>query len=100
MGRYAFPAYTTAATPRYLVVWDLHWHLLERQRVEPAADLSDAMAGAIDRLAYHGWQAEATPEYGFVFIRNGAERRLLMLTPRDPNCTAAQAFNPFRPPDP
>lgn len=37
-----------------------------------------------------------TPEYGFVFIRNGAERLLIMFNPRDPNCTAAQSFNPFR----
>jgi hypothetical protein len=30
------------------------------------------------------WGAEGTPEFGFVFIRNGDERRLLMLTSRDP----------------
>jgi hypothetical protein len=30
-----------------------------------------------------------------VFIRNGAERRLLMLTPRDPYDTAPQSFDPF-----
>jgi hypothetical protein len=42
-----------------------------------------------------GWQAEATSEYGFVFIRKGADRQLLMLTPRDPRSTGAQSFNPF-----
>jgi hypothetical protein len=55
-----------------------------------------AMAETIDRLSGKGWQAEATPEYGFVFIRNGADRRLLMLTPRDPHSTGAQSFNPFQ----
>lgn len=30
-------------------------------RLEPAADLSGAMAASIARLASEGWQAEATP---------------------------------------
>jgi hypothetical protein len=95
MGRYTFPAYNKVPTPRYVVVWDLHWHVLECQRLEPAADLSSAMATAIERLAGEGWEAEATPEYGFVFVRNGTDRRLLMLTPRDPHSTAPQSFSPF-----
>jgi hypothetical protein len=78
-------------------VWDLHWHVLECQRREAAADLSGAMAAAIERVAGEGWQAEATPEYGFVFIRCAGERRLLMLTPGDPYSTMAQSFNPFAP---
>lgn len=51
---------------------------------------------AIGRLEAEGWQAEATPEYGFVLVRRGPDRRLLMLTPRDPYSTGAQSFNPFR----
>jgi len=61
-----------------------------------AADLSGAMTATIERLAVEGWQGEATPEYGFIFIRRDGERRLLMLTPRDPYSTTAQSFNPFR----
>ena len=80
MGRYTFPAFTRATTPRYVVVWNLHWHMLDCQRLKAAADLSSAMAATIDRLANEGWEAEATSEYGFVFIRNGTDRRLLMLT--------------------
>jgi hypothetical protein len=53
------------------------------------------MATAIERLAGEGWQAEATPEYGFVFIRRESERRLLMLTPRDPYSATMQSFSPF-----
>ncbi len=96
MGRYPFPAFNKAPTPRHLVVWDLQWALIDCQRLEPAADLSGAMAATIERLSGEGWQAEATPEYGFVFIRREAERRLLMLTPRDPHSTGAQSFNPFK----
>ena len=96
MGRYTFPAFNRAPAPRYVVVWDLHWHVVEWERLEPAADLSGAMTEAIERLEGEGWQAEATPEYGFVFIRREAERRLLMLTPRDPQDTGTQSFNPFQ----
>src|SRR5258708_4352282 len=42
---------------------------LSARRLEPATDLSGAMAATLDRLVGEGWQAEATPEYGFVFIR-------------------------------
>jgi hypothetical protein len=96
MGRYTFPAYNKAPTPRYVVLWDLHWHVIECQRLEPAADLSVAMAATIERLAAEGWQAEATPEYGFAFIQREGERRLLMLTPRDPADSTPSSFNPFR----
>jgi len=97
MGRYTFPAFNKAPTPRYVVVWDLHWHVLEYQRLEAAADLSGTMAATIDRLASEGWEPEATPEYGFVFIQREGKRRLLMLTPRDPYSTEPQSFNPFGP---
>ena len=51
MGRYTFPAFNKAPTPRYVVLWDLHWHVIECQRLEPAADLSGAIAATITRLA-------------------------------------------------
>ena len=61
----------------------------------PGADLPAGMAAAIEQLTTEGWAAEATPEYGFVFIRSGTDQRLLMLTPRDPYSTAMQSFSPF-----
>lgn len=59
--------------------------VIEAQRLEPAVDLSGAMVDAIERLATDGWQIEAEPRFGFAFIRRASERRLLMLTPRDPH---------------
>jgi hypothetical protein len=97
MGRYTFTAYRTATTPRYVVVWDLQWQVLNCRRLEPATDLSGAMAAAIELLESEGWQAEGSAKYGFVFIRRGADRQLLMLTERDPYDTRAQSFSPFRP---
>jgi len=54
MGRYTFPAFNTTPTPRCVVLWNLHWHVLDRQRREPAADLSGAMAATIERLKGEG----------------------------------------------
>jgi hypothetical protein len=95
MSRYTFHAFNRAPTPRYVVLWDLYWNTLEVARLEPRADLSGAMAAAIGRLEGDGWHAEASPDYGFVFVCSGAERRLLMLTERDPYSTGAQSFSPF-----
>jgi hypothetical protein len=96
MGRYTFSTFTTSTTPRYIVVWDLQWNILDSQRLEPASDLSAAMTATIKRLEIDGWRAETTPEYGFTFIRRDLERRLLMLTPRDPYSMALQSFDPFK----
>ena len=78
------------------MIWDLQWKPLQWQRLESGADLRFAMAAAIDAQAAQGWQVEGTPEYGFVFMRRDAERRLLMLTPRNPEDRTPQTFSPFR----
>src|SRR5580698_3312958 len=96
MARYRFTAYENDTQPRYLVVWYLQWKILDLQHLEPTADLRGAMAATIERLQGDGWQAEGAAEYGFVFIRREGERRLLMLTPRDPLDATSQSFDPFK----
>jgi hypothetical protein len=96
MGRYKFIAYSRSAAPRYIVVWSLQWQIVECQRVEPNADLSAAMSKTLQQLEAQGWQAEAGTPYGFAFIRRQSERRLLMLTPRDPFDSSLQSFDPFK----
>jgi hypothetical protein len=96
MGHYRHQVYAKDTTPRSVAVFGLQWQVIESQRLEPTADLYGAMTAAIERLAAEGWEAEDEPRFGFVFIRRDGERRLLMLTPRDPHDTRPQAFNPFR----
>jgi hypothetical protein len=50
------------------------------------------MAAAIERLARDGLEAEAEPRFGFAFVRRAGERRLLMLTPRDPRPLSFSLF--------
>lgn len=96
MGRYQYTAYDKDTRPRYVVVWDLQWSVVECQRLEPATDLSAAMMATIERLKNEGWEAEGNANFGFVFIRNATERRLLMLTARDPYSCELQSFSPYR----
>jgi hypothetical protein len=96
MGRYRHQVYGKATTPRWITVFGLQWQRIECQRLDPGVDLQRAMSAAIERLAGEGWQIEAEPRFGFAFIRRDGDRRLLMLTPRDPLDTTPQSFNPFR----
>src|SRR5271166_2647865 len=96
MSRHPFAGYQNDKEPRYITVFGLQWQLIDCRRVDAAADLPAAMTAAIEQLEREGWQAEGEPDYGSVFIRRKTERRLLMLTPRDPRSTTLQTFSPFR----
>jgi hypothetical protein len=95
MGRYRHKVYEAANTPRYCVVFNLQWQVLASERIEPGANLSAAMNSALERLTYEGWQTESGHEFGFVFLRRDGERRLLILTERDPYDVRPQSFSPF-----
>ena len=96
MGRYQFPAYAPASTPRFIVLWTLHWEVIECHRLEPQSDLSGAMTAAMVRFEGEGWRPECDASYGFTFLARGAERVLLLITARDPASSAQQTFSPFR----
>jgi hypothetical protein len=96
MGRYKFIAYGRSGAPRYIVVWSLQWQIIGCQRVEPHSDLSAAMSKTLHELEAQGWQAEGDIPYGFAFIRRQGERRLLMITSRDPFDSSLQSFDPFK----
>jgi hypothetical protein len=79
-------------------VLGLQWQVIESHRLEPGADLFSAMTATIERLAVEGWRAEDEPHFGFVFITKEGDRRLLIVTPRDPFDTTPQSFSPFQSP--
>jgi hypothetical protein len=53
------------------------------------------MSTTIERLTRQGWQCEGGLEFGFVFMRRAGERRLVILTERDPDDRRPQSFSPF-----
>jgi hypothetical protein len=95
MRRTRYDVYAKRTTVAYAVVWDLEWHVATCRRLEPGSDLHEALTAAIDQLSADGWQAECEHEYGFAFVRRGVERRLVMVTGRDPASLGRQSFNPF-----
>jgi hypothetical protein len=96
MARYHHDVYARAKTPRYAVLFDLQWKIIECQRLEPFADLRGAMTGTLNRLVCEGWQPESTPRFGFVFLNRYGSRRLLILTERDPHDSRPQTFSPYK----
>lgn len=96
MVRYQYDAYTIAKTPRYLVLFDLQWKVIQCQRLRAAADLHAAMAAAVNKLNSEGWMVEGVEKFGFVFVKRNGVRRLLILTERDPEDLKPQAFSPFK----
>jgi hypothetical protein len=50
MGRYRFPAFSTASRPRYVVLWDLHWHVLDCQRLDQGRSASADVESATQSL--------------------------------------------------
>jgi hypothetical protein len=96
MARYHHDVYARANTPRYLVVLDLQWQVIECERLQPSANLGSAMNTTINRLVGDGWKLENTVKFGFVFLNRNGIRRLLMLTERDPLDRGSQAFSPFK----
>jgi hypothetical protein len=95
MSRFRNEVYTTARTARYCVIFDLQWQVIEHLKLEARTDLSAAMAAAIERQLSLGWETEGSHEFGFVFLRRAGERRLLILTERDPYDRRPQSFSPF-----
>jgi hypothetical protein len=96
MAGYHHNVYARAKTPRYCVTFDLQWQIVECRRLEPSADLRNTMTSTIARLLSEGWEAEDSPEYGFVFLNRSGARQLLILTERDPFDTTPQTFSPFK----
>jgi hypothetical protein len=96
MGQYHHKVFENATTPRWLAIFGLQWQVIESHHLKPASDLHGAMVAAIERVTADGWQIEAEQRFGFAFIRRAGERRLPMLTPKDPFDTRPQSFNPFR----
>jgi hypothetical protein len=96
MGRSRHDVFAKAKEPRFVVLWDLQWKVIEVQRLEPATDLYGVLAATVERLRAEGWEIEGAIDHGFAFVSRGGHRRLLALTERNPADSGRQAFTPWR----
>jgi hypothetical protein len=97
MGRARRNVFATSNAQHYVVIWDLQWQIIDCSRPPRGSDLREALEGAIERLEREGWAPEGGAEFGFNFVTRGDERRLVMITARDPLDATAQSFSPFDP---
>ena len=96
MGRNRYCGYLGETNRGYLVAFDLHWHVLESRRVDPALGAATALEEFVREYETRGWSAESEAPCGFLFMNREGQRILVEATPRDPFDTAQQSFNPFK----
>lgn len=96
VARYRKNDLTSSPQTRHVVTFTIHWHIISVETIKPGADAALGLASSLARLAANGWHAECTPEFGFVFVRRGDDRMLVIVTGRDPNSDVAPSFSPFR----
>jgi hypothetical protein len=70
--------------PRWLVLRDLFHNVLDATELAPGTDLRQAFARGLADLEQQGWQSEGASG-AMVFVRRGAERRLLAIHENDPH---------------
>jgi hypothetical protein len=80
----------------FAVVWSIHWEVEECVRLESGTHLIEAMSAFVERCEAAGWKPEGNGAWGFFFVNFHGERRLAMITERDPYSTSHQSFTPFR----
>jgi hypothetical protein len=96
MGRIRRNPFSRSSTlPHYIVIWDLQWQVVDCRCLPRGGSLCTALAEALEQLGLEGWQAEGSSEFGFTFVTRGGERRLVMITGRDPFNATTQSFSPF-----
>ena len=96
MGRSRYNVFASSHAKRYLVIWDLQWQLIECRTLACECDLPAEFAAFMRQLRRDGWAAQSSGEFGFTFVTRGAERRLVILTARNPHDSNRQSFSPFR----
>jgi hypothetical protein len=74
----------TSRLPRWLVMRDMFHNVLDSTELIAGTDLRKAFAEQLATLEREGWESEGASG-GMVFVRRGAERRLLAVHEHDPH---------------
>ncbi len=74
----------TSRLTRWLVLRDMFHNVLDSTELTPGTDLRMAFAAGLAALEREGWHNEGASG-GMVFVRRGAERRLLAIYEHDPH---------------
>ena len=75
---------TPSPKPRWLIVWDMQFNLLDSTELAPYTDLVAVMDQTAIQWRERGWTVESDARFGSFFCRRAAERRLIAISPADP----------------
>lgn len=73
-----------SSQPRWLVVWDMYFNLLESTALAPRTNLREVLQQTIQHWRAMGWTVESDARFGSFFCHCAGARRLLAVSPVNP----------------
>jgi hypothetical protein len=70
--------------PRWLIVWDMQFNVLDSTELAPYTDLAAVMHGAAQRRCDEGWCVESDARFGSFFCHRAGVRVLVAISAADP----------------
>jgi hypothetical protein len=73
--------------PRWLIVWDMQFHVLDSTELAPYTDLAAVMHETAQRRQQEGWCIESDARFGSFFCHRAGVRLLIAVSAADPATT-------------
>ena len=73
-----------SAKPRWLIVWDMHFNLLDSTELAPHTDLVAVMERVAQQRREAGWCVESDAKFGSFFCHRDGIRLLIAISAADP----------------
>jgi hypothetical protein len=70
--------------PRWLIVWDMQFHVLDSTELAPYTDLAAVMHETAQRRQQEGWCIESDARFGSFFCHRDGVRILIAISAADP----------------
>src|SRR5580658_8614257 len=70
--------------PRWLIIWDMQFNVLDSTELAPYTDLADVMRSAAQRRRNEGWCVESDARFGSFFCHRDGVRVLIAISAADP----------------
>jgi hypothetical protein len=74
-----------SAKPRWLIVWDMQFNVLDSTELAPYTDLAEVMRQSAQRRCDEGWCVESDARFGSFFCHRAGVRVLIAISAVDPS---------------
>lgn len=75
---------STSPQPRWLLVWDMQFNVLDCTELPPFTDLAQVMRGVAQHRQQEGWCVESDARFGSFFCHREGVRILIAISAADP----------------